>query len=131
MENLWYILGPWIIVLIVFVIMTIRTFVKKEKHYILCIFISIVLIAFVFMSNSVYIKDLFENDTTEIIVEYIGDVPPPHAGTVRLCFDDGSERIELLAPRMAKYPVKMERGKIYRIEYFDNSKVMKSYTLIE
>jgi hypothetical protein len=32
---------------------------------------------------------------------------------------------------MTKEHVKMEVGKIYKIEYFDNSRVIKSYELIE
>ena len=73
-----------------------------------------------------------KKETAEVIAVYVeyqtGNV---HPGARRLFFENGEDEFNLLAPIITKEHVKMEVGKTYKIEYFDNSKVIKDYELIE
>ena len=77
-------------------------------------------------------KDLAKQETTEVIAVYVeyqtGNV---HPGARRLFFENENNEFNLLASVIKKEHVKMKVGKTYKIEYFDNSKVIKNYELIE
>ena len=132
MKNIWYIFGTIVIASVVLLTAAIIIFVKKEKYYILIDLILIATAVFCLISDIPYMKDLAKQETTEVIavyVEYqIGNV---HPGARRLFFENENNEFNLLAPVITKEHVKMEVGKTYKIEYFDNSKVIKNYELIE
>ena len=52
-------------------------------------------------------------------------------GTRKVLFVKDGRTIELFVPGYARDVAKLQEGQIYEIEYFDNSKVVKSYELIE
>jgi hypothetical protein len=131
MKNIWYIFGTIVIMAVVLLTSAVIIFVKKEKHYILIDLILIAIVVFCLILDIPYIKDIAKQETTEVVAVYVkyqtGNV---HPGARRLFFEN-EEEFNLLAPIMTKEHVKMEVGKIYKIEYFDNSRIIKSYELIE
>ena len=132
MKNIWYIFGTIVIASIVLLTAAVIIFVKKEKYYILIDLILIATVVFCLISDIPYMKDLAKQETTEVIAVYVeyqtGNV---HPGARRLFFENENNEFNLLAPVITKEHVKMEVGKTYKIEYFDNSKVIKNYELIE
>lgn len=104
MKNIWYIFGTVVIASVVF-----------------CL-----------LSDIPYMKDIAKKETTEVIAVYVeyqtGNV---HPGARRLFFENEDCEFNLLAPVITKEHVKMEAGRTYKVEYFDNSKVIKNYELIE
>jgi hypothetical protein len=72
------------------------------------------------------------SETTEITAVYVeyqkGSVDP---GAWRLIFENENGTYKIISPIITKIHVKLEVGKTYKIEYFDNSKIIKKYTLIE
>ena len=132
MKNIWYIFGTIVIASVVLLTAAVIMFIKKEKYYILIDLIIIATVVFCLISDIPYMKDIANKETTEVIAVYVeyqtGNV---HPGARRLFFENGEDEFNLLAPIITKEHVKMEVGKTYKIEYFDNSKVIKDYELIE
>ena len=132
MKNIWYIFGAIVIASVVLLTAAVIIFIKKEKYYILIDLILIATVVFCLISDIPYMKDLAKQETTEVIAVYVeyqtGNV---HPGARRLFFENENNEFNLLAPVITKEHVKMEVGKTYKIEYFDNSKVIKDYELIE
>ena len=132
MKNIWYIFGTVVIMSIVLLTAAVIIFIKKEKYYILIDLILIATVVFCLISDIPYMKDIANKETTEVIAVYVeyqtGNV---HPGARRLFFENREDEFNLLAPVITKDCVKMEVGKTYKIKYFDNSKVIKDYELIE
>ena len=132
MENIWYIFGTVGIMSIVLLTAAVIVFIRKEKYYILIDLILIATVVFCLILDIPYMKDIAKKETAEVIAVYVeyqtGNV---HPGARRLFFENGEDEFNLLAPIITKEHVKMEVGKTYKIEYFDNSKVIKDYELIE
>ena len=132
MNNIWYIFGISVFAFIVLVLAGIIFFIRKDKHYILTEIIIVVMLLFLLVDSIPFIKDLIMQETTEITAVYVeyqkGSVDP---GAWRLIFENENETYKIISPIITKIHVKMEVGKTYKIEYFDNSKIIKNYTLIE
>lgn len=132
MKNLWYIFGISVFAFIILIITGIIFFIRKDKYYIISEIIIIAMWIFFIVESVPYIKDITKQETTEIIAVYVeyqkGSVDP---GAWRLIFENESETYKIISPIITKIHVKMEVGKTYKIEYFDNSKIIKDYTLIE
>lgn len=132
MKNIWYIFGTIVVASVVLLTAAVIIFIKKEKCYILIDLILIATVVFCLILDIPYMKDLAKQETTEVIAVYVeyqtGNV---HPGARRLFFENENNEFNLLAPVITKEHVKMEVGKTYKIEYFDNSKVIKDYELIE
>ena len=132
MKNIWYLFGISIFTFVVLAIAGIVFYVKKNKNYILSNILIIFMLIFLLVDSVPYIKDITRQETTEIIAVYVeyqkGSVDP---GAWRLIFKDGKDTYKIISPIITKNHVKMEVGKTYKIEYFNNSKIIKNYTLIE
>ena len=132
MENIWYIFGLSVFAFIVLIIAGIRLYIRKDKYYILSEIIIIAMLIFLLVDSAPYIKDITKHATTEITAVYVeyqkGSVDP---GAWRLIFENENGTYKIISPIITKIHVKMEVGKTYKIEYFDNSKIIKKYTLIE
>ena len=132
MKNIWYIFGTVVIMSVVLLTAAVIVFIRKEKYYILIDLILIATVVFCLILDIPYMKDIVKKETAEVIAVYVeyqtGNV---HPGARRLFFENGEDEFNLLAPIITKEHVKMEVGKTYKIEYFDNSKVIKDYELIE
>lgn len=132
MKNIWYIFGTVVIASVVLLTAAVMIFIKKEKYYILIDLIIIASVVFCLFDDIPYMKDIVKKETTEVTAVYVeyqtGNV---HPGARRLFFKNEDCKFNLLAPVITKEHVKMEVGRTYKIEYFDNSKVIKNYELIE
>lgn len=132
MKNIWYIFGTVIFAVLVIMIACIIIFIRKEKYFIVSEIILIVLAVFCLLSDIPYMKDIAEKETTEVVAMYVeyqkGNV---HPGARRLIFKNDKETFSVLSPIITKDHVKMETGKTYRIVFFNNSKVIKDYILLE
>ena len=131
MKNIWYIFVTVGIMSIVLLTAAVIFFIKKEKHYILINLIIIATVVFCLISDIPYMKDLAKQETTEVIAVYVEYRTGNHPGAWRLIFENEEDEFNLLAPVITKDCVKMKVGKTYKIEYFDNSRVIKNYELIE
>lgn len=132
MKNIWCIFGVSVFTFIGLIIIGIILYIKKDKHYIISEIIIIAALIFYIFESIPYVKDITNQKTTEITAVYVeyqeGSVEP---GAWRLIFENEGETYKIISPIITKIHVKMEVGKTYKIEYFDNSKIIKNYTLIE
>lgn len=132
MKNIWYIFGTVVIASVVLLTAAVIIFIKKEKYYILIDLIIVATVFFCLILDIPYMKDIAKKETSEIIAIYVeyqtGNV---HPGARRLFFENEDDKFDLLAPIVTKECVKMDIGKTYRIEYFESSKVIKNFELVE
>lgn len=132
MPDIWYLFGFYIAIFIVFIATGIVYYIKKFKHY---IFVEIFIIAsliFLTIYSFPYIKDIVEQETTEITAVYV-DVQKGNGypGARKLVLKNEDETYIIISSNFTKVPAKMEQGKTYKIEYYNNTKVIKNYILIE
>ncbi|MBE7091482.1 MAG: hypothetical protein E7363_06200 [Clostridiales bacterium] len=131
MKNLWILFIIYSATLIGCIIGGVYMVVKKERFYqiVAPLLASVVVVLFLF-NYIPYTKDIVKQETTQIIVVYTkwgsGD-----GVVINLFFEIGKETITLKSPRVAKTHVKMKTGSKYKIDYFNNSKLIKSYVLVE
>lgn len=105
--------------------------IKKEKYW----FISMLFVAFIaigcFIGNIPYIKDFIEQETTTVVAEFTDFSRPSTKSTKHiLYFETEDGELILEAPVGARMPIALKEGKIYEIEYYNNSKVIKEYKRI-
>jgi len=132
MINLWLIFGVTVIGILALIPIGIYLFKKKEKYYKLSLIVLIGLGLFCIISDIPYIKDIAKQETIEITAVYTEwHTNSPHPGARHLWFKSGGQEFRLLAPTITQEHINMEIGKRYRIEYFVNTNVIKSYELIE
>ncbi len=132
MNNLWTLLGITIFVVVVSIGFVIYAFVTKTDYYILKSLFIIGLAIFFTITDIPYMEDVIEQETTTIIAEYHHFQPSnTRPGTRTLFFESQNGELRLLATTISRTVAYMEEGKTYEIEYFNNSKVIKEYRLIE
>lgn len=132
MNNLWTLLGITIFVIVVSIGFVIYALVTKTDYYILKSLFIIGIAIFFAITDIPYMKDVIEQETTTIIVEYHHFQPSnTRPGTRTLFFESQNGELRLLATTISRTVAYMEEGKTYEIEYFNNSKVIKEYRLIE
>lgn len=116
----------------VFIGVIIFHIVKKNKGYIIVTVIAFCMLALLFIHDFPYYQDLAQQETTVIVAEYTkfqsSNTKP---GTRMLFFknEDGQE-FSLYIPTITRAVAKMETGKTYEVEFFNNSKVIKEYILV-
>ena len=132
MKNIWYIFGVTIFIMVGLIIIGIIIYVKKEKYYKLSETFIIFGVIFLFIESIPYVKDLTEQETTVITAVYEEyQIVSAHSMTRRLILKNEDFVYEIISPIITKIHVKMEIGKTYRIEYYNNTKIIKDYILIE
>ena len=135
MRNLWCVFGIYVGIIIIDIIIIVVFCIIKPKHFWITVIGMSVIIIFLLAINTGYIKDLTQKRTTEVTAEYVryisGGGEAPDIGTRKMVFVVGGEKVELYSSIFTKYYVKMEKGKRYKIVYFNNTKIIKSYELIE
>ena len=90
------------------------------------------MLAWLIVSDLPYYKDLTTKDTTVIVAEYVkfqsSNTLP---GTRMLIFiNEHGQEISLYIPTITRAVAKMETGRTYEVEFFNNSKVIKEYVLV-
>ena len=132
MNNLWSLLCITVAVAVFAIGFTIYEFVTKEKYRIVkCLFIACIAVFFI-VTDFPYMQDLFEQKTTTEIAEFSHFQSSNTApGTRKLFFKTEGNDLVLIVPTIARIVGNMEEGRIYEIEYFNNSKVVKEIQLIE
>ena len=78
-------------------------------------------------------KDMVERDSTTVIAEYVEFQSSSSLPCTRKAYfkTDENIRFYVYVPTWTRNIAKMEIGQTYEIEYFLNSRVMKSYRLVE
>lgn len=130
MNNLWIILST-IIVLILFGIgIVVYESISKGNEYVLKIIVFSLVVIFLIFGHIPYWQDAIENKTTIIIAEYVKH-QPGSIGTERLFFINDTGEVRLEAPILKRPLAYLIDGKTYEIEYFNHSKVIKEFRLVE
>ena len=129
MKNLYFLFGIMLTVAVGLLIIGIICMVKKK--FLEGIVLTIFALGSVLLDIPT-IKDVLTKETTEIIAEYEGYVLTGHTpGAIIIKFKKNQKSYELSSPRVMKIHVKLEEGKTYKITYFNNTKIIKEYELIE
>lgn len=132
MKNIFLTLIPSFFACAIFIGAIIYHTVKKTKYYLpKTLFLVAALVALLMLETPLYM-DIFANNTTTATAEYVGyQSSNTELGTYKAFFEGKGGRFYVYIPKYTWDITKMEEGKIYEIEYFDNSCVMKEYKLIE
>ena len=132
MGNLWIAMIPTFFVCVVGVCVIIHEIVHKGDFYFLKSVAFACIIIAMFLFYIPHMKDIVGQKTTVVTAEYIdyqdGNTAPC---TLKVFFMINNRQIELIVPTFTRDVAKLEPGEIYEIEYFNNSKVIKSYKLVE
>lgn len=132
MKNIWYILGIIIFAIIVSIIAGVIFLIRKDKYYIFCELILIFCLIFFSVKSVPFIKDITKQETTIITAVYVKyQKDSVYPGSWRLILENDCETYKIISPVITKIHVKMEEGKTYTVEYYNNTKIIKKYTLIE
>ena len=107
--------------------------VKREKKHRLIGYILVVLaVGSIIIDTYPNFKDMICQETNEIEAIYLECHTKSKAlGKETLIFKDDDTTYEIIISSLTSLPRRMEKGKTYKIEYYDNSKVLKSCVLIE
>lgn len=132
MGNIWLVSIPTFVACGGFIGTTIHCFTKKPNYHIPKIVFCVACIIALFVYNIPIIKDLVEGETTVVVAEY-SDFQSSNTrpGTRKVFFRANNKKYTLYIPTFTRDVAGLETGKIYEIEYFNNSKVIKSYEIIE
>ncbi|MBR3845453.1 MAG: hypothetical protein IKM40_02615 [Clostridia bacterium] len=126
MDNLWKYLTTVIALILYAIAIVVYESIKKGDEYIFKIIafsLGVILMVFV---NIPYFQDAIENETTNVIAEYV-KYQPGRLGTQRLFFVSDKKEIKLEDLLINRPVAHLEEGKIYEIEYYNNSKLIKEY----
>lgn len=132
MTNIWLLLAISIVAYIIIIGFIIFNFIKKGKWYIIINLCMCLMLAWLIVSDYPYYKDLTAKETTVIVAEYVKfQSSNTRPGTRMLVFvNENGQKFSLYIPTVTRAVAKMEIGKTYEIEYFNNSKVIKEYILV-
>ena len=132
MSNIWLALVPTFFAIVVFVGVIIYHVICKPDYHILKTIAFVCMIIALLAFNVPYFQDMSEGETTVVVAEYVefrsGNAP---AGASKVFFIENGRQLKLFVPAIAGYAAKLQAGAVYEIEYFNHSKLIKSYRLIE
>ena len=132
MSNIWLALVPTFFVIVVSIGVIIYHVVCKPDYHILKIIAFVCMIIALLAFNAPYFQDMAEGETTVVVAKYVefrsGNAP---AGASKVFFVENGRQFKLFVPAVAGYAAKLQEGAVYEIEYFNHSKLIKSYRLIE
>ena len=131
MGNIWLALIPTFFVFVVSVGVIIYEFICKADYYIIKIIAFICVVIIMITLNLPYFCYMAKNETTVVVAEYNGFEHISMVGTRKVRFTENNSVLELFVPGYSQDVAKLQEGKTYEIEYFNNSKLIKSYRLIE
>ena len=131
MGNIWIALIPAIFAIIVFVGAITYYLIKKPNYYIPKAIVILCLILVMLYFYIPYFKDLADGQTTVVVARYDEFHRNSAAGTRKVIFYENEQRMELLVPGYSGMVGELQEDEVYEIEYFNNSKIIKTYRLIE
>ena len=132
MKNLYFLFGIMIVAEVCLLMIGIILTIRKSRNYILADIIIIILVSACIIVDIPTIKDVINKETTEIVAEYEGYVLAGHTpGAIIIKFKNAGKSYEISSPRLMKIHVDLEVGKTYKVTFFNNTKIIKEYELIE
>lgn len=133
MKNILLVLIPAFTAYAGFIGAIVYDIVKRPKHYgIQIVLFTVLIVALTILEIPIY-KDMVERDSTTEIAEYVEFQSSSSLSCTRKAYFKTGENIRFFVyvPTWTRDIEKMEIGQTYEIEYFPNSRVMKSYRLVE
>lgn len=131
MGNIWLALLPTIFAVAVFLGADIYFIITKPQYYIPKSIAMLCLMLILIYFSIPYLKDLTNPQTTIVVAEYEGFHRNSKVGTRKVIFIDDGKQCELFVAGYKGDVGKLQEGESYMIEYFNNSKIIKSYSLID
>ena len=117
---------------VVFVGVIIYHIICKPDYHILKTIAFVCMIIVMLFFDIPYFQDMAEGETTVVIAKYVDfQSSNTRVGTRKVFFVKDGRQFELFVPGLARDVAKLQEGKVYEIEYFNNSQLIKSYRLIE
>jgi len=135
MENIWYSISVSIALIIISIIIVVVVLIQKPKDYLAIVAFCVIGSIGLTLLGTDHIKDLTNRETTIVTAKYVRYLSSGREATRytrKMIFTVGGEEIGLYAPILTKrkYYLEMEEGKRYKIEYFNHTKIIKCYELI-
>ena len=130
MSNIWIVLSGRIFLILLASGVIIYELKTKKKEYIIKTIFCLICIVFFIVISIPHLQDVIEQKTTIVIADYVR-YEPAAKGSQRLYFISNSGEFSLEAPRVTRPVANLKEGKTYEIEYYNNTKIIKSYRLIE
>ena len=131
MKNIWLVLLPCFVLYGGLLFVMISEIVTKGKHILFYTVFCIGTIAYFFISaqNVLLFQDLIEKETEFAVGECVKYERSTF--TAKIYFENEGESFVMYMPAYSQKRKDMEKGKTYEIEYFENSRVIKEFKLIE
>ena len=117
------------------IIIVVVVLIQKPKDYLAIVAFCVIGSIGLTLLGTDHIKDLTNRETTIVTAKYVRYLSSGREATRytrKMIFTVGGEEIGLYAPILTKrkYYLEMEEGKRYKIEYFNHTKIIKCYELI-
>ncbi|MBQ8427333.1 MAG: hypothetical protein IJX16_06220 [Clostridia bacterium] len=131
MSNFWVLFLIGIFCMLIGIVSVIMFLITKPKHYVsLTVFFTVATIGLVVLSRDFFV-DLVEQKTTDIVAVYISYKGGGYTFGHQLIFEnDEGEQISLYSPKSSRYPKKLQEGKVYKITYFNNTRIVKEFSIL-
>ena len=134
MSNLIVLFLYLVLLIVVCVLTIILLLIRKPKHYIAGVVIMAVFaigatIADFFEDKTII--DLIEKQTTEYEGVYITSSTSNRVGATELIFENEEGKFVVYSAQLERVPTKLQRDKLYKITYFNNSKIISEWILLE
>jgi hypothetical protein len=131
MNSLQFSLLPTIFATVVFIIGAISSIISKPNYYVLKTIFFIGLAVTTLGFANPYFQDMIYEETTIIVAEYETFHRNGKNLDPTVIFVGENCQYELRVPKYSGDLANLKEGKVYEVEFFNNSKLIKSYRLIE
>ena len=132
MKNIFLVFSVPFVCYAVFIGIIVHDVIKKPKLYVLRILFLIGLIVLLTILEIPTYKDMFLQKTHTVVAEYVSYQSSNTLPATQKAFFEGENgRLYVYIPIYTRDITNLEAGKVYEVEYFYNSHIIKEYKLLE
>ncbi|MBQ9735221.1 MAG: hypothetical protein IJV96_00360 [Clostridia bacterium] len=132
MKNIFLVFSVTFVCYAVFIGIIVHDVIKKPKFYVLRILFLIGLIVLLTILEIPIYKDMFLQKTHTVVAEYVSyQSSNTLPATQKAFFEGEGGRLYVYIPIYTRDITNLEAGKVYEVEYFYNSHIIKEYKLLE
>ena len=132
MKNIFLVLIPSLVAYAGCVGSIVYASIKRDNYQLIKICVFAAVLVFLIVTDIPCYKDISKRETTTVTAEYVKFQSSSTLPCTRKAFfRNQTGQIYVYVPIFTRDIAKMEVGKTYEIEYFNNSHIIKEYKLLE
>ena len=131
MTNLVIFVLYTVLVLVSCILIILSLLILKPKQYIIGCVIAALFAIVLCITSSPKLIDLIEKKTNCFEGIYVTSSTTGLIGESELIFDVEGRKVVVYSANLERVPTKLHEGKLYKITYFVNTKIISTWELIE